>query len=81
MKRPEGFSISELANDEQLRAEIQHTVDQANRRVSQAEQIRKFAIVDAQWSVLGGQLTPSMKLKRSVVLQQHASDVAALYAR
>ncbi|NBU30959.1 MAG: long-chain fatty acid--CoA ligase [Actinobacteria bacterium] len=81
MKRPEGFSISELANDEQLRAEIQHTIDQANRRVSQAEQIRKFAIVDAQWSVMGGQLTPSMKLKRSVVLQQHAGDVAALYAR
>lgn len=79
-QRPEATSVDDLIDDPALRAEIQHVIDQANRRVSQAEQIRKFAIVSSEWTVLGGQLTPSLKLKRSVVMQQHQSDVDRLYS-
>ena len=58
----------------------QAAVDDANRAVSQAESIRKFHILTEEWTEEGGQLTPSLKLRRNVVLREFKDDVAALYA-
>jgi long-chain acyl-CoA synthetase len=69
-----------LAADPDLLAEIQAGVDDANKAVSKAEAIRKFTILPVDWTEEGGQLTPSMKLKRSVVMKEFAADVDALYA-
>ncbi|HEY7008280.1 MAG TPA: long-chain fatty acid--CoA ligase, partial [Jatrophihabitantaceae bacterium] len=60
--------------------EIQQAVDEANQAVSKAESIRKFTILDADWTEQGGQLTPSLKLKRNLVHEQHAGEISALYA-
>jgi long-chain acyl-CoA synthetase len=72
--------IATLADDADLVAEIQGAVDEANKAVSKAEAIRKFAILPTDWTEEGGQLTPSLKLKRSVVMKEFAADVEALYA-
>jgi long-chain acyl-CoA synthetase len=48
--------------------------------VSNAEAIKKFTILQEDWTEEGGQLTPSMKLKRNVVMKEYASEVDALYA-
>jgi len=69
-----------LADDPDVRAEIQAGVDEANKAVSKAEAIRKFAILPVDWTEEGGQLTPSMKLKRSVVMKEFAAEVDALYS-
>ena len=69
-----------LASDPELLAEIQKGVDEANKAVSKAEAIRKFTILPVDWTEEGGQLTPSLKLKRSVVMKEFASEVDALYA-
>ncbi|MBC7374090.1 MAG: AMP-binding protein, partial [Frankiales bacterium] len=69
-----------LVDDADLRAEIQHAVDDANKAVSKAEAIRTFAILDKDWTEEGGQMTPSLKLKRSVVMQEFGAEVEALYA-
>ena len=66
-------------DDSELRAEIQRAVDDANAAVSKAESIRKFSVLPTQWTEEGGQLTPSLKLKRSVVLREARDDIAALY--
>ena len=55
-------------------------VEEANRAVSRAEQIRRFRILPGDFTEEGGELTPSLKVKRAVVLQRYADDVAALYA-
>ncbi|WP_435743973.1 AMP-dependent synthetase/ligase [Nocardioides sp. SYSU DS0663] len=68
-----------LVDDADLRAALQTAVDEANKAVSQAESIRKFSVLDAEWTEEGGQLTPSLKLKRSVVMRQFRDDVEALY--
>lgn len=78
--RPNNTSVSELANDAEFVAEIQAAVDYANQVVSQAESIRKFKIVDAEWTEASGHLTPSMKLKRNVVSDQYASEIESLYS-
>ena len=47
--------------------------------MSKAEAIRKFAILPDDWTEEGGQLTPSLKLKRNVVMREARDDIAALY--
>ncbi len=78
--KPESMTIAEAVKDPDLIATIQGAVDEANKAVSKAESIRKFAILDVDWTEEGGQLTPSMKLKRNVVMKEFAADVDALYA-
>jgi long-chain acyl-CoA synthetase len=78
--RSETTPLAELVTDKDLRADLQRVIDNANAQVSKAEQIRKFSIVPTEWTIAGGQITPSMKLKRSVVMAQHQSDVDALYS-
>ncbi|MDP9093653.1 MAG: AMP-dependent synthetase/ligase [Actinomycetota bacterium] len=72
--------IADVVDDEQLRAEIQTAIDDANKAVSKAESIRKFTILANDWTELGGQLTPSLKLKRNVVQNECADQIAALYS-
>jgi long-chain acyl-CoA synthetase len=74
-------SVAALADDPDLVAEVQRAVDDTNSAVSQAEAIRKFTILGVDWTEEDGQLTPSLKLKRSVVMREFRRDVAALYGR
>ncbi|GAA1095665.1 hypothetical protein GCM10009668_09770 [Nocardioides dubius] len=74
-------SIRDLVDDDDLRAAVQGAVEEANKAVSKAESIRKFTILAIDWTEEGGQLTPSLKLKRNVVMREFRDDVEALYAR
>ena len=65
--KPAGSSAADLIDDPDLRAEIQRAVDDANKAVSRAEAIRKFGILPGDFTEAGGQLTPSLKVKRVVV--------------
>lgn len=78
--RPAATPLEQLVDDPALRAEIQQAVDDANQAVSRAESIRKFAILAHDWSESGGQITPSLKLKRAVVVAECAEQISALYA-
>jgi len=71
--------IAALVDDPDLRAEIETAVEDANKAVSKAESIRKFTILADEWTEEGGQLTPSLKLKRNVVMRELKDEVAALY--
>jgi len=77
--KPADASIAELTADAELLAAIQQGVDEANRAVSKAEGIKKFRILPVDFTEAGGQITPSLKLKRNVVLEQYADDIAAIY--
>lgn len=78
--KPETSTIESMTNDPDLVAEIQKAVDEANKAVSNAEAIKKFTILPVDWTEEGGQLTPSMKLKRNVVMKEFSSEVDALYS-
>ncbi|MDH2416750.1 AMP-dependent synthetase/ligase [Nocardioides sp. CER19] len=71
--------LATLVEDADLVAEIQGAVDDANKAVSKAESIRKFAILPDSWTEESGQLTPSLKLKRNVVMKEFRDQVEALY--
>ena len=78
--KPEGTTIADLVDDAELRGTIQAAVDEANKAVSKAESIRSFRILPGDFTEETGHLTPSLKLKRNVVLQDFARDVEALYS-
>ena len=78
--KPADTPLADCVDDPDLRAEIQTAIDDANKAVSKAESIRKFAILADDWTEAGGQLTPSLKLKRNVVHKERAKEIAALYA-
>ena len=73
-------TVADMVNDPELNATIQAAVDEANKAVSHAEAIKKFAILPVDWTEEGGQMTPSLKLKRSVVMQEFADEVEQLYS-
>ena len=47
--------------------------------MSNAEAIKKFAILAEDFTESGGQLTPTLKVRRNVVMEQYADQIAALY--
>jgi long-chain acyl-CoA synthetase len=73
-------TIADLVDDPDLNTAVQQAVDDANKAVSHAEAIKKFRILGVDWTEEGGQITPSLKLKRNVVMQEFGADVDALYA-
>ena len=72
-------SVSASRTDETVLAEIQKAVDDANSAVSKAESIRKFAVLENDFTEESGHLTPSLKLKRNIVMRDYADEVDALY--
>lgn len=75
----DGVSFAAARTHERVLAEVQHAVDDANTAVSKAESIRKFAILDGDFTEESGHLTPSLKLKRNVVMRDFGDEVDALY--
>ncbi|MGF1431593.1 AMP-dependent synthetase/ligase [Kitasatospora sp. LaBMicrA B282] len=74
-------TAAELRRDPALLAAIQEAVDDGNKAVSHAEAVKKFVILDTDFSEANGYLTPSLKLKRNVVLKDFAADIEALYQK
>ena len=75
----DGGDAGDLVDDPELRGEIAAAVEEANQAVSRAEQIRKFRILPHDFSEAGGEMTPTMKVKRNVVVQNYAADIEAVY--
>lgn len=75
----EDTSVREIAKNPVLRAEIQDAVNEANDTVSHAEGIKKFRICARDFTEDKGEVTPSMKVKRFVVSQHFADDIAWIY--
>jgi long-chain acyl-CoA synthetase len=72
-------SLSELSRDPALIDVIQSAVDEANKVVSRAESIRKFTLLPVDFTVADGQLTAKLSVKRHVVNQEFAQEIADLF--
>ncbi len=70
----------ELVEDPKIRSEFQALVDKVNSTLANFETIKRFRIVPDEWTVDSGELTPSMKLRRRVIAQKYAREIAGFYA-
>ncbi|MGW4394079.1 AMP-dependent synthetase/ligase [Amycolatopsis nivea] len=77
--KPAGATVADLQDDGDLLAVLQEAVDEVNSTVSHAEAIKRFRVLPEEFSV-GDELTPTLKVRRSRVLEKYADVVAELYA-
>jgi long-chain acyl-CoA synthetase len=75
-----GVNLEQAQTNEVVLAELQRAVDEANKSVSKAESIRKFTILDGDFTEENGYLTPSLKLKRNIVMKDFHDQVEGLYS-
>jgi len=73
-------TVADLTGDPELNAEIQTAIDDANKAVSKAESIRRFLILGSDFTETTGHLTPTLKVRRNLVIKDFAADIDALYA-
>ena len=78
--KPADATIAALREDPDLIAAVQEAVDDANKAVSRAESIRKFRILEDDFTQEAGQLTVKLGIRRSVLMKDYAADIEALYS-
>jgi long-chain acyl-CoA synthetase len=71
----------QLASDDQIRNAISDHIEKINQNFARVEQVKKFKILPRDLSQEGGELTPTMKVKRNVVADKYADEVEELYAK
>ena len=76
-----GATLATLVSDPDLHAVIQTAVDEANKAVSKAESIRKFTILANDFTIASGELTAKLSLKRHVISEHYADEIAALFVK
>lgn len=68
-----------LVTDPKVLALYESEIDRVNAELAPFEKIKRFRLLPIEWTIEGGELTPSMKLKRRIVAQKHASEIAGMY--
>jgi long-chain acyl-CoA synthetase len=71
--------IASMATDERVLAVLGREVDAVNERFARIERIKRFAVLDHDLTLAGGELTPTLKVKRAVVEAHYRDHFAALY--
>lgn len=72
--------LSELAAHPDVLAEVQRGVDEANSHLARVEQVRRFAVLGTEWTGDSGELTPTQKKRRRVIVERYAREIEQLYA-
>jgi long-chain acyl-CoA synthetase len=79
--KPATATVADLRDDPDLNAEIQVAVDDANMAVSRAESIRKFRILDGDFTQEQGHLSAKLGIRRAVLAKEFAHEIEALYSQ
>jgi long-chain acyl-CoA synthetase len=72
-------SLAELAAHDDVLAEVERGVAEANAHLARPEQVRRWVLLPAEWTAQSGELTPSMKRKRRVIIDRYAKEIERLY--
>jgi long-subunit acyl-CoA synthetase (AMP-forming) len=72
-------SFAELTWHPEVRGEVERSIAALNEQVSRVENIRKWTILPAEWTAESEELTPTLKLKRRVILQKYAPAITEMY--
>ena len=82
LARQQGIAFSsraDLVGNPAVQAEYQALVHSVNEGLANFETIKRFHLVPDEWSMESGELTPTMKLRRRVVVERYADEIAAIY--
>jgi long-chain acyl-CoA synthetase len=79
MESQRGRSAAEIAAAPPVLAEVQQAVSRVNNKLASFEQIRKFRVLEQDFTIENGEMTPTMKVRRSRVLENNRALVSELY--
>jgi long-chain acyl-CoA synthetase len=74
-----GYKIDNLQDNKELRSRIQQEIDICNKDFGKWEQIKKFEITKEEWTATSGHLTPTLKMKRKIILEKHKNLYDKIY--
>ncbi|MEN8857968.1 MAG: long-chain fatty acid--CoA ligase [Flavobacteriaceae bacterium] len=74
-----GYTIDKVNEDKKLRNRIQEEIDTCNKHFGKWEQIKQFQITQEEWTTESGHLTPTLKMKRKVILEKHKNLYNKIY--
>ncbi|MHB1921411.1 MAG: AMP-dependent synthetase/ligase [Chitinophagaceae bacterium] len=72
--------IEELLHEPEVHELYRNTVEKYNQYFSHVEQIKKFELLPQEWTVEGGELTPTLKLKRKIIMDKNREVVERIYS-
>jgi long-chain acyl-CoA synthetase len=61
-------------------AEVERGVAAANAHLARPERVRRFTLLPAEWTARSGELTPTMKRRRRVIIDRYAKEIEELYS-
>jgi long-chain acyl-CoA synthetase len=69
-----------IIKNEKVREILKDTVERYNQHFNHVEQVKKFELLPNEWTVDGGELTPTLKLKRKVIMEKYRDAIERIYA-
>lgn len=72
-------TLADLVDDPDLRSAVAAAIEDGNKAVSRAEAVREFRILPEDFTIDGGEITPTLKLRRAVVMKKYAATVEEIY--
>ena len=76
----EATDLASLSVNAKMAAALDGAIEVANSKLARVEQIKKYKVLPVDWLAGGDELTPTMKLKRKVIVEKYAAEISALYA-
>jgi len=73
-------SLADLAAHPDVLAEVGRGVEAANSHLARPERVRRFTLLPAEWTAQSGELTPSLKRRRRVIIDRYAKEIEELYS-
>ena len=74
-----GYKVDNLQDSNEVRSRIQQEIDVCNKDFGKWEQIKKFEITNEEWTATSGHLTPTLKMKRKIILEKHKNLYDKIY--
>lgn len=69
-----------LLHNPQVQHHYKEIINEVNKNFNNVEQVKKFELLPTEWSIEGGELTPTLKLKRKVIMEKYGDVVNRIYA-
>jgi long-chain acyl-CoA synthetase len=70
----------EMVKSPEINALLKTEIEALNKEFGKVEQIKEFLLLADEWSIDSGELTPTMKVKRKVVIAKYKKEIEAIYA-
>jgi len=73
------YNIRDMSKNSKVVDAIQEQIDEANSKVARVQQIKKFILLENEWTDSSGELTPTLKLKRNVIAERYKNEIESMY--